>query len=139
MRFLRSIGLVAALIACFMLSGGRQTAVLAQEEPPTIAQQAQALFDAMSIAERVGQVFLVTFEGDQAPLNSDIADLILNYHVGGALLLAANDNITGFGNPDDAPEQVVALINDLQRINLLGISAADQFTLPESLPLEEGG
>lgn len=140
MRLLRFIGLITTLIVCLTLPGQRQTAVLhAQEQPPTIAQQAQELFDAMSVAERVGQVFLVTFVGDSAPSNSDIADLILNYHVGGFLLLANNDNITGFGDPAAAPAQVAALVNDLQRLNLLGFSAADEAApLPEDLPLDDG-
>ncbi|MCA9875179.1 MAG: hypothetical protein KC441_16025 [Anaerolineales bacterium] len=137
-RFWR-IGLLVALLVCLVLPGGKQTAVLAQDEAPTITQQAQAIFEGMSVPERVGQVFLVTFEGDSAPRSSDIADLILNNHIGGVLLLAGNDNITGFDDPDNAPGQVAALADDLQRLTLLGYSTAVEPTEPElaATPINE--
>ncbi|MFO7683278.1 MAG: glycoside hydrolase family 3 N-terminal domain-containing protein [Chloroflexota bacterium] len=118
--------LVATCLLCFMLSGGQKTAVLAQDAPLTIEEQAQALFNSMSIAERVGQVFIVPFVGDTAYQDSKIADLILNYHVGGVVLLAENDNITGAGDPANAPTQTAALINDLQRLSLLGYTSAER-------------
>lgn len=96
------------------------TAVFASQQPPT----ANELLASMSVAERVGQLFLVTFEGDTAPSDSDIADLILNYRVGGVMLLPDNNNLTGYGNPDDTPRQAAELINDLQRLALLGESTA---------------
>ncbi len=74
----------------------------------------------MSVAERVGQLFLVTFEGDQATLESDIADLITNYHVGGVVLSATNDNITGYGNPANIPTQTAELTRNLQSLALRG-------------------
>lgn len=93
--------------------------------------QAQAIFDAMSVAERVGQLFLVTFEGDSAGLESPIADLILNDRVGGVMLLAENDNITGYGDPANVPLQVAQLTNDLQRLALLGITSAGAGPAPD--------
>jgi len=83
-------------------------------------QQAQAILESMSVAERVGQLFLVTFEGDSVTLQSDIADLILNYKVGGVVLLPQNDNVTGYGDPANAPQQAARLANDLQRLALTG-------------------
>lgn len=85
---------------------------------------AQALLASLTPLERVGQLFLVTFEGDAAPLESDIADLILNHRIGGVVLLADNDNITGYGNLDNVPLQVAELTNDLQRLALLGITTS---------------
>ncbi|MGQ9665986.1 MAG: hypothetical protein ACUVWB_01615, partial [Anaerolineae bacterium] len=41
----------------------------------------------MTVEERVGQLFLVTFIGNQAPPDSDIAELIQTYRVGGVVLL----------------------------------------------------
>jgi beta-N-acetylhexosaminidase len=87
------------------------------------------LFNLMSIEERVGQLFLVTFEGSSAGQGSDIADLILNYHVGGALLLAKNDNFSDISELGSVPLQVVALTNELQRLAITGTPAID---LPES-------
>ncbi|MBK8989426.1 MAG: hypothetical protein IPM39_25755 [Chloroflexi bacterium] len=135
MRHFWRIGVLVTLLACLVLPGGKQTAVLAQEDTPTIAQQAQAILQAMSVAERVGQVFLVTFEGDSAPQSSAVADLILNYHVGGVVLLANNDNITGFGDPANAPAQVAALTNDLQRLALLGFSTTDDSLESDITPI----
>jgi len=125
--------LIAACILCFMLSGGQKTAVIAQDEATTIEEQAQSILNSMSAAERVGQVFLVPFVGDSALVDSDIADLILNYHVGGVVLLAENDNITGYDNLQNAPTQLAELTNDLQRLSLLGYTTAvDPTTAIES-------
>lgn len=61
--------------------------------------------------ERVGQLFLVTFEGASADSGSDIDRLIREYRVGGVLLRAASGNITDEAN---APAQVLTLANALQ-------------------------
>ena len=129
--------LLAACVLCFMLSGGQKTAVIAQNDAPTIEEQAQSILNSMSAAERVGQVFLVPFVGDSALVDSSIADLILNYHVGGVVLLAQNDNITGYDNLQNAPIQVAELTNDLQRLSLLGYSTAVEPTTVEPTAVTE--
>lgn len=92
------------------------------QEEPNLQAQADSLFQSMSVAERIGQLFLVTFEGDRAPANSPIADLILNYHIGGVALLTENDNLTGYGDPAAIPTQTGELTANLQRLALLGFS-----------------
>lgn len=75
--------------------------------------QAQAILDAMSPQERVGQLFLVTFRGTSITPESKIYDLIVNRHIGGVVLLAENDNFV------DAPETIPGahqLISDLQNL-----------------------
>ena len=67
----------------------------------------------MTAAEKVGQLFIVTFYGPTAETGSDIERLISQSHVGGVALLAANDNITDTLN---APAQVLALANRLQSL-----------------------
>lgn len=114
----RMVGLVLLLMGALLLA---PTPALGQDEP-SLQAQADLLFQEMSVAQRVGQLFLVTFQGDRAPQNSDIAELILNYHVGGVLLSSSNDNLTGYGAPDDTPRQVQELTGNLQRLALLGIS-----------------
>ncbi len=52
----------------------------------------------MTPDERVGQLFLVTFAGATASQDSQIVDLISNYHVGGVVLLAGNDNFVAAPN-----------------------------------------
>lgn len=97
--FMRMAGLVLLLFGALLLS---PAAARGQTEPDLQAQ-ADALFQQMTIPERIGQLFLVTFEGDRAPRNSDVAEMILNYHIGGVALLSANDNLTGYGDPADTP------------------------------------
>jgi len=48
----------------------------------------QAVLAAMTPEERVGQLFLVTFQGTDTHDQTQIYDLIVNHHVGGAVLLA---------------------------------------------------
>ncbi|MCA9973170.1 MAG: hypothetical protein KC425_23285 [Anaerolineales bacterium] len=86
----------------------------------------------MSVEERVGQVFLVTFQGDTVANNVDIAELIVDYRIGGVALLAENDNISGYGDPELVPIQVAELNNQLQRLALSGQQTAvfDETALP---------
>lgn len=51
-----------------------------------------SLFTCMSVRERIGQLFLVTFAGNSAETDSAIADLILQYHIGGVVLDTRYDN-----------------------------------------------
>src|SRR5512143_4039117 len=52
----------------------------------------QEVLASMSPEERVGQLFLVTFQGTNTASDSQIYDLIANHHVGGVVLSADNDN-----------------------------------------------
>lgn len=63
-----------------------------QAETHSQASQAQAVLDSMTPEERVGQLFLVTFQGTDTHDQTQIYNLIANYHVGGVVLQAANDN-----------------------------------------------
>jgi hypothetical protein len=62
-------------------------------------ERAQTLLDRLTPEERVGQLFLITFTGPEAGVGpatgAQIYDLIINYHVGGVILKAANDNFLG--------------------------------------------
>ncbi|MCK4451837.1 MAG: hypothetical protein KAX26_14735, partial [Anaerolineae bacterium] len=85
---------------------------------PLAAQQdesdfIQGLMDGMSVEEKVGQLFLVTFAGSDPGLGSDVAELIRDYRVGGVVLLTDNGNFT---NAEDAPLQVANLTNGLQAL-----------------------
>lgn len=66
----------------------------------------------MSTAEKVGQLFLVTFEGSVAAIDSPITSLILDNHIGGVVLKRENDNITG--TTTTVPEQIGELNTQLQ-------------------------
>ncbi len=88
------------------------TPVQAQTEvPPSVVQ---SVLNSMSPEERVGQLFLVTFNGTDTSTTSQIYDLMARYHVGGVVLLATNDNFAGA--PDTIP-QANLLIQNLQTAN----------------------
>ena len=70
----------------------------ARAQTPTPPTKVQAVLTSMTPEERVGQLFLVTFRGTDTSAGSQIYDLIVNHHVGGAVLLAENDNF--LGEPD---------------------------------------
>ncbi len=121
-RVVRACLLIGFLL--FVWTPGVNATAVFQEPIPTASPAALSLLELMTVEERVGQLFLVTFQGDQAPLSSDIADLILDYRVGGVVLQAKNDNITGYNDPELITQQLAELNNDLQRLALLGISTA---------------
>ena len=77
------------------------------------SSKVQAVLASMTPEERVGQLFLVTFEGTNTDPESQIYDLIANHHVGGVVLLAENDNF--LGEPDTL-SSVQQLIGALQNI-----------------------
>ena len=109
---LRRIAL-AIMLSTVMLSaiGAR---VEAQATPqPEVPPEVRKLFDSMSPEERVGQLFLVTFAGTDTGDKSPIYDLIVNRHVGGATLLAANDN---FVAPPDTVQAASTLTRNLQEL-----------------------
>jgi beta-N-acetylhexosaminidase len=91
-----------------------------QTPPP----QVQALLNSMTPEERVGQLFLVTFDGIDTGEESQIHDLIANHHVGGVILLSENDN---FVSEPDTVSSAHDLIRALQKIEW-------DATLDETLP-----
>ncbi len=79
------------------------------ETPPEVAR----LLETLSPEERVGQLFLVTFTGTDTNVKSQIYDLVANYHIGGVVLQAGNDN---FNPAPTALQDAHQLIVDLQNI-----------------------
>jgi beta-N-acetylhexosaminidase len=83
----------------------------ARKQVAPVGGDAAAILSAMTPAERVGQLFVGSFYGTSVGENSDVHRLIAEYHIGGVLLSAANDNIT---DTVRAPAQVLTLTNALQ-------------------------
>ncbi len=71
----------------------------------------ERLMARMSDDEKVGQLFLVTFEGQDLGPRSAIVDLLTNYKIGGVVLLDSNRN---FANDEGNVEAVIALNRKLQ-------------------------
>jgi len=79
------------------------------EPDPTV----EAIFNALTPNERVGQLFMVSFNGSDVSAESNIAELIQTYRVGGVFISATKQN---FINGDDTPAQVLTLTNSLQAL-----------------------
>jgi beta-N-acetylhexosaminidase len=88
------LGFLLMMLIVSMLAGPAD--VRAQGGGPPAA--VRAVFQKMSPEERIGQLFLVSFTGTDTSDKSQIYDLIVNHHVGGAVLLAANDNFQAAPN-----------------------------------------
>lgn len=69
----------------------------------------------MTPADRVGQLFLISFQGNATDFESDIVELIHGYRVGGVVISPEYGN---FSNEKgiDTPRQVASLVNRLQAI-----------------------
>lgn len=89
--------------------------------PPSLAE----ILAQMTVADKVGQLFLITVEGRDVSPSSDIAVLVRDYRVGGVVLLPENDNYRNIPIADpaqptavDAPTQIAELANALQLLAL---------------------
>lgn len=74
---------------------------------------AKMQLSSMSPEEKVGQLFLITFNGIDTSPASPIFDLISNYHIGGVILERDNDN---FQDPDSIVVDCWNLTRNLQLI-----------------------
>lgn len=106
----RLAGSLLVILILPLLLGGKGVEAQ-QEEDPRLRQ----VIEQMSVEERVGQLFLVTFMGADAGPDSDIARLIEEYKVGGVLVGPHDGNFT---NAPDAPTQVAKLSVQLQSMAL---------------------
>ncbi len=103
----RSFGGVAVRwLALAGLLGAIFSPALAQGPDPVAAHLSK-----MTPEERIGQLFLVSFTGTDVGPTSPIHDLIANHHVGGVVLMAANNNFVGENTVQAAYEMVAALQN----------------------------
>lgn len=65
---------------------------------PTPESRAQALLDQLTPEERVGQLFLINFDGTDLDENSPLHTLITKNHIGGVILKRENDNFDSQGD-----------------------------------------
>ncbi len=82
-------------------------------QTPTPPPNVLLILNSMTPEERVGQLFLVTFNGTDASETSQIYNLITQYHIGGVVLLAGNDN---FVAAPDTIGQAHSLIKNIQQL-----------------------
>ncbi|MEM7534523.1 MAG: glycoside hydrolase family 3 N-terminal domain-containing protein [Chloroflexota bacterium] len=114
-----------------------------QTAPPTtypewLDVQVERIVANMTVSEKVGQLFMLTFRGDSIDPRGEIAQLIHQYHIGGVVLSSQNQNFTNTAQKDSiesaestlgTPQQVAHLNNQLQ-------SLAYGFSLPSALALD---
>ncbi len=127
---------ICLLLAFLLTPINSLAAPLQQQNDPD--RKAIDLLARMTPEEKVGQLFLITFDGTDISPDSDIYELITQYHIGGTVLLARNDNFTG---PEGSVQAAVELTQGLQRLEALSSqsSAVDPETgegaIPAYIPL----
>jgi beta-N-acetylhexosaminidase len=101
-------------IALFLtLALNTSTATVVAQDDQVFEPAVEEIFSRLTPEQRVGQLFMVSFQGNNVGLDSDIAELIQDYYVGGVVLSANNQN---FSNGSDTPTQVLTLTNALQEL-----------------------
>ncbi|MCK4490722.1 MAG: hypothetical protein KAU23_10700, partial [Anaerolineales bacterium] len=93
----------------------------------TSLDKAETLIASLTPSEKVGQLFLITFNGNDTSAASPIYDLIVNYHMGGVILDRDNDN---FLNLNKMPKDCWDLVNNLQLLEYDDSRRSIQDTLP---------
>jgi len=131
---------LTSLLVAFLTFPGDHTS--AQNETPTPEPQITNLLNRLTPEEKIGQLFLVTFLGTDVGLDSDIYQLISQYHIGGVILLSKNDNFTYITqSPDETALQAFELTKQLQQteydasIQNQQSSEPNQVSLPTYIPL----
>jgi beta-N-acetylhexosaminidase len=114
---------VLLVVVFSLLTTIEDSLVLAQGDDGTASRDpfVEDLLERMTVAEKVGQLFTITFEGNHPDAQSAIANLLVNYKVGGVVLRETDHNFT---NDQPVAPQVVALNQALQ-----------QWAAIESLPI----
>ncbi len=104
---------IYCLFVCFILLIANSLVVFAQEgtNSTLTSQKARQVLEKLSPEQKVGQLFLVTFQGNEVNTESQIYDLIVNHFISGVILKRENDNFTG---PDKTIEDSFNLISSLQ-------------------------
>ena len=87
-------------------------------------------------ADRVGQLFITNFLGDETDPESDIAELIQTYRIGGVVLSPAYGNFVNAKNAD-TPALVASLANRLQALAFgATLPVDDALAPPEAYELD---
>lgn len=86
-------------------------AVVSAFAPLPQGDPAESLLAQMAPEERVGQLFLLTFDGSRLDTDDPILNLIRDNHISGVVLRSGNDNFSG---PENTLRLVKELITSLQ-------------------------
>ncbi len=116
----------------FSILGTTRASAYIRLEQESIDKKVQDLFNSMSPEERVGQLFLISFQGTDIGPDSSIYNLIKNYHVGGVILMSSNNNFTG---STTVAADAYSMISDLQQINWVDTGVQTGETSSPYIPL----
>lgn len=109
-----------------------------QSQTDSIIKRAKDTLSRLTPEEKVGQLFLVTFQGDDVAEGSIINTLITRYHVGGVVLKASNDNFTEEPNVIDHTYQLIKNLQTVEYLNSeherINLATGEQYT-PAYIPL----
>lgn len=100
------------------------------------SQRAAQLLIRLSPEEKVGQLFLVTFDGQNLEQDSPIYELITNYHIGGIMLKHANDNFSDSGITIQSAYGLISGLQDIEwqsKVNL--INTDGELVINDFIPL----
>ena len=100
-----------------------QTPAPTQADPPAEDAWLEEILANMTTADKVGQLFLVTFQGNRTDAQSAIARLVQLHRVGGVILSPENENFT---NDLSTSEEVLSVTTALQE---LAFSESSPFTV----------
>lgn len=111
--------IIAFSIALFLIAIPLSFSSMAGSEYQSGSPEGRAanLLSRMTTEEKIGQLFLVTFHGNDVRKDTPIYDLIVQHHIGGVILKANNDNFT---DKDTTINDLWILNNQLQTNNYLG-------------------
>ena len=90
---------------------------------------ADELLAQMSVEDKIGQLFVVTFAGNDAELQSAISNLVTAYRIGGVMLLPEN---LDFGENASTVDEIVSLNRQLQQWAALEASPVPQVSSIEA-------
>ncbi|MBN2085933.1 MAG: hypothetical protein JW748_11995 [Anaerolineales bacterium] len=97
-----------------------------------VSEDVLRIFNRLTVEEKIGQLFMVTFQGKDLTPASDIHQLISDSHIGGILLKRENAN---WRSGEGEAAAVLALSNGLQQIEADGAIAEESAEGGEYIPL----
>ncbi len=103
------VNLIAVYSLLMVISGSAAQSARAQAPETTFSPEVEALFESLSPEERVGQLFIVSYNGTEVSADSTIAQLVRDYRIGGVWLRPQNKPLPdGETDPRQAVQSVVS-------------------------------
>lgn len=112
-KFINALLLFVLLVP--ILSSAQVNAAAPNPQVQTTEELARQLLERMTPEERVGQLFVIEFQGQEITEESPIYQLITQYHIGGVTLKESNNNIP---HGENALLDTWTLIDNLQRAEI---------------------